>query len=808
MSSTQSIPDHAEVIIVGGGVIGVSVAYHLALYGLRDVLLLEKAELTSGCTWHAAGLVGQLRGKHSLTQLMQYSTDLFDDLEEKTGYSPGWKPVGSLRLASSPERWIEIQQMALKAKAFNIELFLVDADEAVRLFPLIDRRSIHGAAFLPDDGYVDPYGLTQSLARGFKDLGGQIHEHTQVTGFRKTGRRITAIETHDKSIQCDLVVNCAGLWARQVGEMAGCHIPAGVVEHQYLITEKSDEIPEGLPTLRDPDRNFYLKPEAGAFEFGGWEDDSIAVDSSSFPADFNRTLYNSNFDRFDQIFELTAKRIPLIRKMGVKSLINGPIPVSADGEPVMGQVGGIDNLYTACGFTAGIAASGGAGRALAEWIIEGRPSIDLWGFDIRRFGQFHAQSPYLEKRALQSYGRYYKIHWPNEEIHTDEKLRCSALYDELLNAGAVYGTKFGWKRANWFASDGENPHDVPTFAKPNWFDAVGRECHAIRNHAALIDQSSFFKFLISGPDAVAALNHLSTCNVDRLVGKVVYAQMCNEKGGIECDVVLLRIEEDKFWLITGSGFGVHDYDWVFRNTASKFDIQMQDITSDFSVINLCGPRSREVLETVTTTDVSNAAFPYLTFQIIEINGNPVTAVRLGYAGELGWELYIENRFALNVYRTLHKAGQESGIHNAGYRALDSLRLENGYLYWSGEISPYINPFEVSLDFRIDFNKSDFLGKAALENIRDVGVQRKLHCFSCDDFVPIFGGEPVMLSDEVVGSTLSGGFGHSVSKSLCYAFLPVQYEQHSEFDLQTLSGLVQVTKQKRPVFRKLRDRLNR
>ena len=800
------LPDQAEIVVIGGGVIGVSVAYHLAKYGKRDVLLLEKSELTNGCTWHAAGLVGQLRGTLGLTRLMQYSTQLFSQLEQETGLSPGWKPVGSLRLASSQDRWMEIRQMAIKARAFDIGLHLLDGNEAVNLFPLMDPHSIHGAALLPDDGYVDPYGLTQSLAKGFRMLGGKIHEQVTVTGFASSGRRINAVETDSQVIKCELVVNCAGLWARQIGMLAGCRIPAGVVQHQYMITEKSDEIPDGLPTLRDPDRNFYLKPEAGAFEFGGWEDDSTAIDSETFPTDFTRSLYDSNYDRFSQIFDLTARRLPIVKKLGVKTLINGPIPVSADGEPVMGLVSGTDNFYVACGFTAGIAASGGAGRAMAEWIVDGRPSLDLWSFDIRRFGGFHAESPYLEQRALQSYGRYYKLHWPHEETQAGRKIRCSPLYDELKNAGAVYGAKFGWERVNWFASADEESVDVPTFDKPNWFEAVGRECYAIRNHVALVDQSSFFKFEITGRDSVACLSHLSTCKVDRPVGSVIYSQMCNENGGIECDVVLLRVSEQEFWLITGSGFGEHDRDWIERSIPSGHQMHIRDITDQFAVINLCGPNSRDVLEKVSTSDVSRLAFPYLTSKGIDIDGCAVRAARLSYTGELGWELYMSNDQALRVYRALLEAGAELHITNAGYRALDSLRMENGYLYWSGEISPYINPYEAGLGFRVNLNKGDFIGKQALKEIRENGVSRKLRCFSSDGFVPLYGGEPILHQGKVISSTLSGGYGHSVGKSICQAFLPIEFERKTQFELETVKGKITINLQNAPLNSSARTRV--
>ena len=799
MISSRPIPDHAQIVIIGGGVIGASVAYHLAQFGRRDVVIVEKSSLTDGCTWHAAGLVGQLRGKLGLTRMMQNSTALYSELEQATGYAPGWKPVGSLRLASSPNRWMEIKQMAVKARAFGIELHLLDEREAADLFPLIERKNIVGAAFIPDDGYIDPYGLTQALAAGARSKGVRICEQTEVTGFTISNGRIDGVKTDQGEIKCETVVNCAGLWSRRIGELAGVSIPAGIVEHQYLITEKSDRISDDLPTLRDPDHNFYLKVEAGSFEFGGWENDSVAVDSGSFPFDFVRTLYNSNFDRFDQIYKLTAKRLPVIEKLGVQTLINGPIPVSPDGEPILGLAGELKNFYVACGFTAGIAASGGAGRAIAEWIIDGRPSFDLWSFDIRRFGPFHAQSPYLEERALQSYGRYYKIHWPQEELQAGRMIRCSPLYEILKEKGAVFGAKFGWERPNWFAPEGTKRIDIPSFHRPNWFNAVAFECRAIRSRVALIDQTSYAKFEITGTDALPALNSLTVCNVDRPYGTVIYAQCCNESGGIECDVVILRISRNQFCLVTGSGFGIHDLDWITRNISDYHDVSIRDISDQFVVINLCGPLSRDVLRKVTENNVSNEAFPYLTFQSIQIGDASVRAVRIGYTGELGWELYMDRNAAYDIYRKLWNAGLEFDIANAGYRSLDSLRLENGYLYWSGEISPYINPYEAGLDFRVNFKKNKFIGKELLEAIRDKGVSRKLYAFTHSGYIPLYGSEPLLSDGKVIGSTLSGGYGHTLEQSICYAFVPVEFDSTENFSVQTPDKIVSVERHTLPLY---------
>ncbi len=799
MTLNPKLPDQAETVVIGGGVIGISVAFHLAMAGMRDVLLLEKSQLTHGCTWHAAGLVGQLRGKLGLTRMMQYSVKLFSRLERDTGLSPGWNPVGSLRIASSRDRWREIQQTALNARSFDIELHLIDAREAARMFPLIDAKHIQGAAYLPLDGYVDPYGVAQAMAKGFRELGGTVFEHATVTGFERRGRRIVAVLTEHQKIRCDSVVNCAGLWAAQIGKMAGVEIPAGIVEHQYLITEKSPSISDGLPTLRDPDRNFYLKAEAGAFEFGGWESDSISIPPLTFPGDFTRTLYDSNYDRFSQIHTSAIKRIPLIDRLGVRSLINGPIPVSADGEPIMGCATGLDNFFLACGFTAGIASSGGAGRAMAEWIIDGRPSWDLWSFDVRRFGGFHAKSPYLENHALISYGRYYGIHWPFEEHLAGEKQRCSPLYDELKRQGAVYGVKFGWERPNWFAVGNVRPVDDLTFERPNWFESVADECRAIRNQVAVIDQTSFFKLEISGTDALAALDLLSTCNIDRINGTIIYAQMCNHDGGIECDVIIFRLSDERFWLISGSGFGAHDLDWIERNISNHDNVVIRDITDDYAVINLCGPLAREVLVRTLGSESASARFPCMTLRDSTIDGSEVLLARVEYSGEQGWEIYVSNKDALSVYRRLFEVGQDFGIVNAGYRALESLRLENRHLYWSGEISPYVNPFEVDLDHRISRTKERYIGRTALRQIGSEKNRRQLYCFHTPEYFPVYGGEPIIQDGKIIAHVLSGGFGHSINRTICYAFLNGEHQACDGFQLQTVDQLVPMQAQRGPLY---------
>jgi len=800
---TTPVDRHARIVIIGGGAIGTSVAYALCRKGERDMLLLEKRQLTEGCTWHAAGLVGQLRGKRNLTRLMQASVAVLDRLAAETNNAIQWRKVGSLRLASSPDRWSEIRRSMTQAKSFGVECDALSADEAKAMFPFITTGGVEGAAFIAGDGYVDPYGLTQAYAKAARAGGVTIEEGITVTGIVTEGRRATAVVTDHGTIGCDILVNCAGLWAKRVGEMARVAIAAGVVEHQYFLTEKTLTLPENLTTLRDPDNNFYLKPDTGSFAIGGWEDGTRGCWRGLPPLEFGRELFDPNYDRLGLFAGLAADRLPVLNETGVQTVINGPIPVSADGEPIMGRAPELDNFYLACGFTAGIAASGGAGEALANWIVEGDPGMDLWQFDVRRFGPVQAQGRYLEERAIEAYGAYYKIHWPNEEQHSARPLRRSPLYDRLNAAGAVNGQKFGWERPNWFAAPGEDAHDKPSFEqKPNWFGAVAREVDAIRNRVALIDQTSFVKFEISGNDALAALNRIAANRIPETPGSAVYTQLCNEKGGIEADVTILHYAPGCFVLITGSGFGIRDGAWIRAQLPDS--VTVRDVTGAFATINLCGPKAREVLRAVSDTNVSDATFPFLAGRGVEIGYTNALAVRIGYVGELGYELYIPQEFALHVYDTLWEAGQPRGIANAGYRAIESCRLEKGYLYWSGDITPDTNPFEAGLGFAVDLGKPDFTGKAALAAIKAAGPTRRLATFTLDGFVPLHGGEPIMLDGTVVGSVTSGGYGHHLGRTIGFGYVPASTK--GTFTIEAFGKTYAATKGPRVLYDPKMERL--
>ncbi|GJL82163.1 MAG: FAD-dependent oxidoreductase [marine bacterium B5-7] len=778
---------HAAILIIGGGAVGCSIAYHLARLNVADVVVIEKSRLTHGATWHAAGLVGQLRGKKNLTRLMQYSADLYGRLEAETGQATGWQSVGSLRVASSKQRWQEIRRTATTARSFGFELELLGPGEAFDKFPLMTTDDVYGAAWIPDDGYIDPTSLTNAYAAGARQGGVRFIEDQRVLGFDIQGSRIRTVETTLGSFQVDTVVNAAGLWARDVAALAGVALPAGVVEHQYLVTVKSDLVTPGLPTFRDPDKLAYIKPEAGSLALGGWEANAPVFAATGMPEGFARELLPSNMDRFEQIVLNAAKRVPLLGEIGIRELINGPIPVSADGEPVMGPVPGLDNFFVACGFTAGIAASGGAGKTLAEWIVDGEPEYDVFSFDVRRFGPHHARRDVLSARAVESYGRYYTMHWPGEETQVARELKVSPLYGELAMHGAVYGNRFGWERPNWFSNaEGEGDEYAFNRAKTRGFAAIASEHHAVRNDVALIDQSSFAKLEVTGKGAAAALDRLATARVDRDPGAVIYTQMCNDDGGIECDLTIMRTDLERFYIVTGSGFGVHDFDWIQRHLPADAGLICREITTCIAVINLVGPRSRDVLIRVSDADVDNDSFKFARCQYINIGAAEVLAVRIGYVGELGYELHIPVESVLYVYRALRDAGADLGICDAGYAAIDSLRMEKGYRYWSADITSDDTPFEAGLDFCVNLGKSEFIGRDALVRQKEHGIKRTLCTFTIDAPPVFYGSECIYLNDQVVGSTSSANFGHTLGTNIAMGYLPIEIATEQSFEIEAFS----------------------
>ncbi len=793
----------AKHLIIGGGIIGCSTAYHLARNGEKDVVLLEKASLTEGATWHAAGLVGQLRSSRNTTRMLKRSVAMYDRLEEETGMAFDWKKVGSLRLAATKERLLEAQRLTTMAKSFDLEMEMITAREAKELFPYIDDAGLQGAAFIPSDGHVDPASLCQAIAAGARKHGAQIRQGVKVLDFEIKDGRITRVMTSEGDYEAETVVMAAGMWSRELGAKLGIHVPACAVEHQYIVTEPlpNEELVKGLPTLRDPERLVYYKPDAGGrLVIGGYEEGTLPFGDNGIPGEFVRQLLPDNLDRFGPLAELAAQVTPVLNEVGIRSVINGPIPYSADGDFVLGWAPGFDNLMMATGFLYGIAAGGGAGEMIAEWITEGRPSLDLWPLDCRRFGPHHGTKSFMYPRAVEHYAHHYKMRYPGQEHESARNLRLSPLYEILKKNGAVYGSKNGWERPLWFAPEGIEPVDQLDFLDPGWHAFAAEEHRAVREDVALIDQSSFAKFEILGPGALSLLQSLAACNMDKPDGTVIYAQFCNETGGIEADVTITRLGRDHFYLVTGSGFGTHDEDWIRRHMPKDGSVQMIEVTSGRAVLNICGPKAREVLQAVCEQDVSNQAFPFGTARTITIGCAPVRAVRIGFVGELGWELHIPTEFAAHVYHLLRQAGAPHNIRDVGYRAIDSLRLEKGYLYWSGDISPDYTPIEAGLGFRVHLKAGgNFLGRDVLAQQKADGPSRRLCTFVTSAKLPLYGGETILHNGRTVSLATSAGFGHTVGQTIVFGYLTTELSRAESFEIEVFGQRHPITRVDGPLF---------
>ncbi len=768
-----SIPTHARCVVIGGGIVGCSVAYHLARTGWRDVVLLERDKLTSGSTWHAAGLVGQLRSNANITQLLKNSVELYERLEAETGQASGWKRNGGLRLACNADRMIEIKRQATTAKSFGLEMHLLSPAEARDLWPLMDASDLVGAAFLPTDGQANPSDITQALARGARQHGVRIVEDCAVTGFRIEPRRVAAVVTSDGEIGCEAIALCAGLWSKAIGRLAGVRVPLQPVQHQYMVTEPIEGVTPDLPTLRDPDRLIYFKEEVGGLVMGGYEPDPKPWAEHGIPEGFAFELLGPDWDHFEQMMEQALIRVPALETAGVKQLINGPESFTPDGNFILGEAPEVQGFYVGCGFNAfGIASAGGAGRSLAEWIVADEPPMDLWPVDIRRFGLPHADDGWVRSRTLELYGKHYTIAWPAEEHRTGRPLRRSPLYARLKDAGAVFSEKLGWERANWFArADRDEPRDIYSFGRPNWFDAVGEEHRACRERVALFDASSFAKFLLVGRDAEAALSWICANDVSHPPGRVVYSQMLNARGGIECDLTVTRLAPDTYYIVTGTGFATHDFTWIERHLPEGGEARLHDVTSAFAVLPVMGPLARELLASVTGDDVSNAALPFGRWRTIGIAGAPVRALRVTYVGELGYELHVPSELALTVYEALLEAGDNLGLAHAGYRAIESLRLEKGYRAWGADIGPDHTPLEAGLGFAVKLATGQpFLGREALERQRADGLSKRLACFTVEPEVVLLGRETIYRDGVPVGWLGSGGFGYTVERSIGYGYV--------------------------------------
>lgn len=786
----SDIPSSAQVVIIGGGVGGCSIAYHLTKMGWKDVVLLERHELTAGSTWHSAGLVGQLRSDANLTRMMYYSTDLYRQLKDETGIDTGWREVGGLRLASSPERMEDLKRLVGMARSFGMPMELISPKEALDMFPIMNIDGVLGAAYTPNDGVIDPTGLTNALAAGAKSRGARIFTETNVEAIRLKNGRVHEVVTNRGTIKTDIVVNAAGQWGGEVGKMVGLFLPVVPMAHLYIITKPIEGVKHDFPTLRDPDLLVYWREEVGGLVTGGYERNPAPFGLNGIPKDFKYQLLPPDWERFTPLMENSIKRVPAVEHAEIIQLLNGPEGFTPDGEFLLGPTS-VKGFWVACAFCAhGLAGAGGIGKVMAEWIIEGTPEWDLWRLDVRRFGSNYNSQDYTVARTIETYSMYYDIHYPGEERLSRRGLRLSPTYYRLRDLGAHFGEKTGWERPNWFKPYEElarHGHEPKGWARHNWSRAIGYEHLMTRENAGLFDETSFNKLEVRGPGALKFLNYVCANDIDQPVGSVIYTEALNKRGGIECDFTVTRLAEDRFLIITGTAFGQHDMSWLSLNMPEDGSVSIEDVSSSYACIGLWGPKSRKILQKLTNSDISNEAFPYMTAQRIVVGDVPTLALRVTYVGELGWEFYCPMEYGLRLWDNLWEAGAPEGMVAGGYKAIDSLRLEKAYRYWSGEISPDYTPFEAGLGYFVKLDKGDFIGREALLKQKQEGLKRKLCCMTlADDRTVALGKEPIRLAgkDQIIGWVASGGYGYSVRASIVFAYLPIEYSKAgTELDIE-------------------------
>ena len=768
------VPERAQVVIIGGGVIGTSVAYHLTKLGYRDVVLLEQGRLSSGTTWHAAGLVGQLRASESGTRLVQYSTQLYTELEAETGLTAGYKACGGVTVARTEDRMTQLRRTAANAAAFDLECELLTPKQAQEHYPVMRVDDLVGAIWLPADGRANPTDLTLALAKGARLRGARIIERTRVIGVTTAGGRVTGVQTDSGDIEAELVVNCAGQWAKQVGTMAGVNVPLHSAEHFYVVTEAIAGVHPDLPILRDPDGYTYFKEEVGGLVIGGFEPEAkpwVGPDDIPYPFEFQ--LLEEDWEHFQILMDNALLRIPVLENTGLKKLYNGPESFTQDNQFILGEAPECANFFVAAGFNSvGIASAGGAGRALAEWIANGSPTTDLTSVDIRRFAPFNGNNRWLHDRVAEILGLHYEVPWPNRELTTARPFRRSPVHHLLAEANANFGSRMGWERANFFAPPGSDPTIEYSWGKLNWLPWSAAEQLATRTAVAVFDQTSFSKYLLVGPDAEATLQWLCTADMAVEIGRTVYTGMLNQRGTYESDVTVTRTAVDEFLIVSSAATTERDKDHIAKHTPADARAELVDVTSALAVFGVMGPRSRELLNTLTDADLSDAAFPFGTSQQLSLGYSTVRATRITYVGELGWELYVPTEFAVGVYEDLMAAGQEFELTRGGYYAIEALRLEKGYRAFGRELTPNDNPVEAGLLFACKLKTDiDFLGRQAVEQAKADGPRRRVVGFSVGSAEPmLWGGELVLRDGAVAGQVTSAAWGATTGACVGLAYV--------------------------------------
>ena len=764
----SEFPRTARVVIIGGGIVGCSIAYHLTLRGVSDVLLLERKQLTSGTTWHAAGLVGQLRATHNLTRLAQYTANLYATLEEESGQATGFRQMGSLALASNAERFEELKRGAAMARCFGLEVNVLTAREACALWPLMQGEDLLGAVHLPKDGRTNPVDTAQALAKAARKRGARIIENVKVAEIVVEDGIAKGVRTSRGDVEAGFVVNAAGMWAHGLGASVGAAVPLHAAEHFYVVTEPIPDLPAHLPVLRDADACTYITEDAGKLLVGWFEPVAKPWGMDGIPESFAFDQLPEDLDHIEPLLEAAIRRIPALGNAGIQLFFNGPESFTPDDRYLLGETPEVRNLFVAAGFNSiGIQSAGGAGKVLADWIVDGHPPMDLWDVDIRRVMPFQRNRRYLKERTVEALGLLYAMHWPFRQPKTARGVRRSALHDRLRDQGACFGETAGWERPNWYAPKGVSPLYEYSYGRQNWFEYSGQEHRAVREAVGLFDQSSFGKYILEGPDAEGVLNNISANDVSVPLGRIVYTQWLNQRGGIEADLTITREGESRFLIVTSSASQTIDLAWLRRHTPETARAVAFDATSAYAVLGLMGPNSRKLLSRLTDADLSNEAFPFATSQVIDLGYARVRASRITYVGELGFELYVPTEFVQGVFDLIVEEGAAEGLRLCGYHAMNSLRMEKAYRHWGHDISPQDTPLEAGLSFAVAWSKRDgFVGRDALLRQKEAGVQRRLVQFALNDERKLlYHNEPIWRDGVLVGRITSGMFGHTLGKPL-------------------------------------------
>ncbi len=767
-TGSEPLPTQARVVVIGGGIVGTSVLFHLTERGWKDVVLLERKTLTSGTTWHAAGLVGQLRSTYNMSLAAGYAKELFRELERRTGDSTGFEQHGSLFIASTPGRWDEIHRWASMGRLMDVDIEFVTPRQIGDMWPLLDTSDMLGAAWIPADGMANPTDATQALARAARMAGAQVFEQTKVTGVLRRDGRVSGVSTERGDIACEFIVNCTGMWARELAGRDDVVVPLHAAEHFYLVTEPIAELTPDLPILRMPDDAIYARNEAGKLMVGFFEPGAKPWATHGIPEDAEFLTLPEDWDHLEPWIVRATKKLPIFGKVGIQLFFNGPESFTPDDRYILGEAPTLPGYFVAAGFNSvGFASGGGAGRAVADWVVDGHAPMDLWEVDIRRFHPFQRNRRYLHDRTTETLGLLYDMHWPFRQVETARGVRRSPLHDRLADRNACFGEVAGWERANWYAPEGVTPEYEYSYGRQNWFPYAAEEHRAVREGVGLFDQTSFGKILVQGRDAERELNRVCAGDVAVEPGRLVYTPWLNERGGIESDVTVTRLTTDRFMVVTTGACTYRDLDWLRRTLDPDARVAVTDVTSAEAVISIMGPRSRELLGSLSDADLSNAAFPFGTAREIDLGYAFARAARVTYVGELGWELYVPTEFATHIYDTIVEAGHAFGLRHAGYHALDSLRIEKAYRHWGHDIGEEDTPLQGGLGFTVAWDKpGGFIGREALVRQREEGVSRRLVVVILDDPEPLmYHNEPILRDGQLVGRVTSASYGHTIGRSI-------------------------------------------